>query len=1122
MTWIRADFWEEFSYKSTVQKMKCWADLETGIFISNYSAVVIDVPDSLDFQKTFQDETGCEASMYIPRPDSCMSVRKVKRAAPQRALLPSRLGRNLIVSRSKDCSTPLPPTRPESRAGSAHPFALEASSHETSWWNCSRVPTPRLHQERPHSQGAARRQHQVQVLGQLQLGQAVDRWGFARKGRGSPSPRCVSPRLLPLPRSCSRATDAVLCDEINQAAVEITVSVCPRMTRKMVARLDRIAAKNKGGDGSKVQQSISQKSYLQRVEVLPEVPKMLLQTIHRVVCGDGDDDGNEDRRLPAERQTTFSSDDLGNGGRELTGGEREKIAAVFREMAKSASGPSQPSVSLTGSSKTLINSSKETVEEARKAAEAKFSQLVISWSEVAKRLRGRLSSAHIQRLGIYFGMKGRVRMGYYMERVGHLVTASPEKRLRIAFGLLDVGGDSVIGRRDIFAALWSTRIDEHCWDTIQEAVFIEPGPTGIDFSDVSESSSFEVLSVVAASPADHQGVRQGSRLSHINGLDVEPLTPEEVRLLLTNENRPLQLTFRCRPPADPGSNGGMLDMSDFNQLLKALGSDNRVSRRIRVTVISAKNLRNSEAHLGTKSDPYCVVEIDKKTHVRFDTKVVRDCLDPVWNEERDIADFVPGEALKFTIKDKDMGNKNDEVLGRVTLPSSKFVDSGSYEGDLTLLETGVLKSILRVKVTVIGEGGINFADFAQVFAEREPSFLAPLTETLTGVVRSPTVDPSAKVPLKLRIIFGSATGLRPADMGGKSDPYCVCEVVGRPRSKVLSKHVTDTLDPVWNDRKELSDYYQGEALKFTVWDTDQGKPTANDELLGQVTLSSIHILPNGFDGELSLTDAGIGFSPKLRIKVSVAGTLTAAAKEVVQKDPILMAQQVSELESQQKIRERYETEIRELQLSMPHLTESDLTWHSQIFTALADEERVIRRGNFLSSAQKLLGVYSGRLAGRLYDILDYRKSGAISVLNWSFAVDRYRGDDWCADQNRVALAFSLYDFDGDGVISIQDAIALAQEVDRLHSMYGDQSLNNPICIEMRWLYGLVASTDSAGTLDLPVFKQALQRVGSATAEERSEPMIGKELVKHLNELAESGGRVFSDTCDKSQMSFTTP
>lgn len=380
--------------------MKCWADLENGIFTSNYSADMIEVPDTLNFRKTFPDDDGCEVSVYAPRPDSCVLVRKVKRAAAQRALLPSRLGRNLIVSRSKDCSTPLLPTRPESRAGSARPFAIEASSHETSWWNCSRAPTPRLHQERPHSQGAARRQHQVLVLGQVQLGQSADRWGFGTKGRGSPSPRCVSPRLLPL------------CDEINQAAVEITTLVCPRMTPKMVARLDRIAAKNKGGDGSKVQQSTSQKSYLQRIEVQPEVPKMLLQTIHRVICGDGDDDGNEDRRLPAERQTTFASDDLGNGGRELTGGEREKIAAVFREIAKSASsGPSQPSISLKSSSKALTTTAKETVEEAPKTAEAKFSQLVISWSEVAKRLRGRLSSAHIQRLGIYFGMKGRVRMG---------------------------------------------------------------------------------------------------------------------------------------------------------------------------------------------------------------------------------------------------------------------------------------------------------------------------------------------------------------------------------------------------------------------------------------------------------------------------------------------------------------------------------------------------------------------------------------------------------------------------------------------------------------------------------------------------------------------------------------
>lgn len=32
--------------------------------------------------------------------------------------------------------------------------------------------------------------------------------------------------------------------------------------------------------------------------------------------------------------------------------------------------------------------------------------------------------------------------------------------MRIAFGLLDVGGDGVIGRRDVFAALAATRFEE--------------------------------------------------------------------------------------------------------------------------------------------------------------------------------------------------------------------------------------------------------------------------------------------------------------------------------------------------------------------------------------------------------------------------------------------------------------------------------------------------------------------------------------------------------------------------------------------------------------------------------------------------------------------------------------
>ncbi|CAE8627934.1 unnamed protein product, partial [Polarella glacialis] len=75
-----------------------------------------------------------------------------------------------------------------------------------------------------------------------------------------------------------------------------------------------------------------------RSEAPPEVRPIVAQTIRRVVCGGDDADGDNDRRLPPERQTTYVSDELTNGARELTGPEKNLIAGVFRDCAKNAAG----------------------------------------------------------------------------------------------------------------------------------------------------------------------------------------------------------------------------------------------------------------------------------------------------------------------------------------------------------------------------------------------------------------------------------------------------------------------------------------------------------------------------------------------------------------------------------------------------------------------------------------------------------------------------------------------------------------------------------------------------------------------------------------------------------------
>jgi len=84
---------------------------------------------------------------------------------------------------------------------------------------------------------------------------------------------------------------------------------------------------------------------------------------------------------------------------------------------------------------------------------------------------------------------------------------------------------------------------------------------------------------------------------------------------------------------------------------------------------------------------------------------------------------------------------------------------------------------------------------------------------------------------------------------GKSDPYVVCEVPGKPQSKYETAVIQQDLNPVWNESYEVTDFAQGDSLEFTVWDKD---PIKSDDFLGTVSLSSDFFYPNGLE-DLTLT-----------------------------------------------------------------------------------------------------------------------------------------------------------------------------------------------------------------------------------------------------------------------------
>lgn len=258
-------------------------------------------------------------------------------------------------------------------------------------------------------------------------------------------------------------------------------------------------------------------------------------------------------------------------------------------------------------------------------------------------------------------------------------------------------------------------------------------------------------------------------------------------------------------------------------IANAIDEKYSVRTMLNVSLVRGKGLPSAEKG---KPSPCCTCQLEGRPYTRLKSEVIKNTMSPVWNHTGMIDGCVNGDTLEFAVfnaRDETL----DDCLGRAVLAHSQFHPDG-FSGEIPLTSTkGKLLSKLEVTVEVL------------------------------------PVPVTAPKELRAFISFISAEELAGNDLY----PYCICEIPGKPDSKVRSKICDLGSNPVWNELHEIEDYAAGDQLQFTV--CSQKDAAQREEFLGAVVFPSSAFHGCGFAGKAHL--AGEDAAGAITVCIDIGG-----------------------------------------------------------------------------------------------------------------------------------------------------------------------------------------------------------------------------------------------------------
>ncbi|KAL8606470.1 hypothetical protein ACOMHN_015559 [Nucella lapillus] len=223
------------------------------------------------------------------------------------------------------------------------------------------------------------------------------------------------------------------------------------------------------------------------------------------------------------------------------------------------------------------------------------------------------------------------------------------------------------------------------------------------------------------------------------------------------------------------------------------------------------------------SDPYVKFRLGNE---KYRSKVKYKTLTPRWLEQFDLRLFnEQSSQLEITVFDYDVTAK-DDFMGRASVDVSTLETEVTHRLNMALEDgAGTLTLLLTVSGLWSSEAVSDLSNHTP-----DPRHQEKLMKKYNLFRLSHISDVG-----HLQVKVFKATGLKAADLGGLSDPFCVLELVNQRRQTHTEYK---TLNPEWNKIFEMpvSDIHS--VLEVTVFDEDRDKKV---EFLGKIAIPLLKI-----------------------------------------------------------------------------------------------------------------------------------------------------------------------------------------------------------------------------------------------------------------------------------------